>query len=356
MKIENERKLDFSDVLIRPKRSTLSSRNQIDLVRTFKFPYSTLEWSGIPIIAANMDTTGTFGVYEALSKHKLLTCMNKHYTLDDYKTYVLDSEESTNNILDPNYFIVSTGISEDDFQKLQEIINFTDCNWICIDVANGYQANLIAFCQKVRSTFPNKIIIAGNVVSREITEELIINGKVDIVKVGIGPGSVCTTRLKTGVGIPQLSAIIETSDAAHGLKGYIIGDGGITSPGDMAKAFGGGADFVMAGGIFAGHDENPGELIIETDSNGNESKYKLFYGMSSAHAMSKHSGGVAKYRASEGKVVKVPYKGKLENTILDYLGGLRSTCTYINAHCIKYVPKCCTFVLVTNQLNNVFSQ
>ena len=316
MKIENERKLDFSDVLIRPKRSTLSSRNQIDLVRTFRFPYSTIEWSGIPIIAANMDTTGTFDVYDVLSNHKLLTCMNKHYTVDDYQTY----QESNKKPLDPNYFMVSTGISEDDFQKLQDIVHLTHCNWICIDVANGYQANLISFCQKVRSTFPNKIIIAGNVVSREITEELIINGKVDIVKVGIGPGSVCTTRLKTGVGIPQLSAIIETSDAAHGLKGYIIGDGGITSPGDMAKAFGGGADFVMAGGIFAGHDENPGELIVETDSNGTEKKYKLFYGMSSAHAMSKHSGGVAKYRASEGKVVKVLYKGSLENTILDYLG------------------------------------
>ena len=226
---------------------------------------------------------------------------------------------------------------------------------ICIDVANGYQANLITFCQRVRETFPSKIIIAGNVVSREITEELIINGKVDIVKVGIGPGSVCTTRLKTGVGLPQLSAIIETSDAAHGLNGYIIGDGGITSPGDMAKAFGGGADFVMAGGIFAGHDENPGELVSECDSSGVEKKYKLFYGMSSAYAMEKHSGGVAKYRASEGKVVKVPYRGPLENTILDYLGGIRSTCTYINANCIKYMPKCTTVVLVSNQLNNIFS-
>lgn len=348
MKIETDPKLDFSSVLIRPKRSTLSSRNQINLERTFTFPYSDKIWTGIPIIAANMDTTGTFDVYNVLSQHKMLTSMNKHYTISDYETFGLEN-------LDPDYYMISTGISNNDFEKLQQIIQYTGCNWICIDVANGYQANLISFCQRVRETFPNKIIIAGNVVSREITEELIINGQVDIVKVGIGPGSVCTTRLKTGVGLPQLSAIIETSDAAHGLNGYIIGDGGITSPGDMAKAFGGGADFVMAGGIFAGHDENPGELVNETDSSGVLKQYKLFYGMSSAHAMEKHSGGVAKYRASEGKVVKVLYRGPLENTILDYLGGLRSTCTYINANCIKHMPKCTTFVLVSNQLNNIFS-
>ena len=347
MKIETDKKLDFSDVLIKPKRSTLSSRSQINLERSYKFPYSTHIWTGIPIISANMDTTGTFDVYTVLSEHNMLTCMNKHYTVDDYKTFGVDN-------LDPDYYIVSTGISDSDFDKLVSIIDYTHCNWICIDVANGYQANLITFCQKVRTKFPNKIIIAGNVVSREITEELIINGQVDIVKVGIGPGSVCTTRIKTGVGIPQLSAIIETSDAAHGLNAYIIGDGGITCPGDMAKAFGGGADFVMAGGIFAGHDENPGNLVSEIDQSGNVKQYKLFYGMSSSHAMEKHSGGVAKYRASEGKVAKVPYKGKLENTILDYLGGLRSTCTYINSSCIKHMPKCTTFVLVNSQVNQIF--
>ena len=208
---------------------------------------------------------------------------------------------------------------------------------------------MVDFCRLVRDMFPNLIIVAGNVATREMVEELIINGKVDVVKVGIGPGSACLTRMKTGVGVPQLSAIIECSDAAHGLGGFIIGDGGITCPGDMSKAFGGGADFVMMGGQFAGHDENPGKVIEE-----NGKKMKLFYGMSSEHAMNKHYGQMAKYRSSEGREIKIPYKGPLENTILDYLGGVRSTCTYINAKCIKHIPKCTTFILANQQLNTHF--
>ena len=210
---------------------------------------------------------------------------------------------------------------------------------------------IVEFCQKVREKYPDVILIAGNVATREMTEELIINGKVDIVKVGIGPGSACLTRLKTGVGMPQLSCIIECADAAHGAGGLIIADGGITCPGDMAKAFGGGADFVMVGGQFAGHDENPGEMVEE-----NGEKFKLFYGMSSEHAMNKHYGKMEKYRSSEGRVIKIKYRGPLENTVLDYLGGLRSTCTYINATCIKHIPKCTTFVRVNNQLNLIYAK
>ena len=243
--------------------------------------------------------------------------------------------------------MVSTGITENNFNDMSKIVKETGCNWICVDIANGYINKFVEFCRKVRDNFPDKIIVAGNIATREMVEELILNGKVDIVKVGIGPGSACLTRLKTGVGMPQLSAIIECSDAAHGMNGYIISDGGITCPGDMAKAFGGGADFVMVGGQFAGHDENPGELIV--DENGD--KYKLFYGMSSQHAMEKHYGKMEKYRSSEGRKIQVKYKGSLENTVLDYLGGIRSTCTYINAKCIKNMPKCTTFVLVTQQLN-----
>ena len=222
--------------------------------------------------------------------------------------------------------------------------------FICVDVANGYMLSLIDFCKKLREKYPNIIIIAGNVVTRELVEELIINGKVDIVKVGIGSGSVCTTRLQTGVGMPQLSAVLECADAAHGVGGHIISDGGITVPGDMAKAFGGGADFVMGGSIFSGHDESAGELIEE-----NGKKYKLFYGMSSDTAMNKYSGGVAKYRSSEGKTVKVLYKGPVQDTIYSYLGGIRSTCTYIGARKLEDLPKCTTFILVQNQVNKIFS-
>lgn len=345
MKIENEIKLDFSDVLIRPKRSTLNSRSQVDLNRKFKFKNNGLKWEGLPIISANMDTTGTFEVYNCLKKYNIITALNKFYTVEDYQNC-----DRAYCGLDPNYFMVSTGISDKDFEKLKQILDRFECNWICIDVANGYIDKLVEFCNKVRQTYPNKIIVAGNVVSREMTEELILNGKIDIVKVGIGPGSACTTRLKTGVGMPQLSAIIECADAAHGVGGHIISDGGITCPGDMAKAFGAGADFVMMGGQFAGHDENPGK-IEEIDGE----KYKMFYGMSSDTAMNKHYGSMASYRSSEGRTIKMKYKGKLENTVLDYLGGLRSTCTYINAKNIKNIPKCTTFVRVNRQLNTIYA-
>lgn len=343
MKIDYTPQLDFSDVLIRPKRTILNSRSEVNVKREFNFLYSNIKLSVVPIIAANMDTIGTFEMYKALSEFKMLTCMHKFYNINDYKEFTKENE------LDPNLFIISTGIKDDDFTRMCEIVDFTGCNWICIDIANGYINNLVVFCRKVREKYPNKIIIAGNVATREMVEELIINGKVDGCKIGIGPGSACLTRLKTGVGVPQLSAIIECADSAHGVGGFIIGDGGITCPGDMAKAFCGGADFVMCGGVFSGHDENPGEIIQE-----NGVKYKLFYGMSSELAMKKHYGSMEKYRSSEGRILKVKYKGKVKETILDYLGGIRSTCTYINSKKIKYMPKCTTFLLVNNQLNKHF--
>ena len=344
MKIEEDIKLDFNDVLIRPKRTVLTSRSEVKLERTINFPISKQTWTGIPIIAANMDTIGTYDVYNVLSKHKIITAFHKFYTLKDFEEM---------HRLDPDYFAISTGISDNDFDKLKEIVDseFGRCvKFICIDVANGYMEKLVAFCKKVRENYPNKIIVAGNVVTREITEELILQGKVDIVKVGIGPGSACLTRTQTGVGMPQLSAIDECADAAHGVNGFIIGDGGITCPGDVSKGFGAGADFIMIGGQFSGHDENPGDIVEE---NGN--KYKLFYGMSSDTAMNKHFGKMEKYRSSEGRTVKIKYRGSLENTVQNYLGGIRSTCTYINAKEIKHIPKCCTFVRVNRQLNTIYN-
>ena len=344
MKIEEDIKLDFNDVLIRPKRTVLTSRSEVKLERTINFPISKQTWTGIPIIAANMDTIGTYDVYNVLSKHKIITAFHKFYTLKDFEEM---------HRLDPDYFAISTGISDNDFDKLKEIVDseFGRCvKFICIDVANGYMEKLVAFCKKVRENYPNKIIIAGNVVTREITEELILQGAVDIVKVGIGPGSACLTRTQTGVGMPQLSAIDECADAAHGVNGFIIGDGGITCPGDVSKGFGAGADFIMIGGQFSGHDENPGDIVEE---NGN--KYKLFYGMSSDTAMNKHFGKMEKYRSSEGRTVKIKYRGSLENTVQNYLGGIRSTCTYINAKEIKHIPKCCTFVRVNRQLNTIYN-
>ena len=342
-KIESGDKLDFNDVLIRPKRSTLNSRSEVDLTREFKFKYSPKIWNGVPIIAANMDSTGTFEVYNCLSTFSIITALHKFYSIEDYRQFNAKSP-------DPNLFMVSTGINHDAISKLKDIFQVIQCNWICIDIANGYISKLVEFCKEVRKEFPDKIIVSGNVVTREIVEELILNGKVDIVKVGIGPGSACTTRLKTGVGMPQLSAVLECSDAAHGVGGHIISDGGITCPGDMAKAFGGGADFVMMGGRFAGHDQNPGDIEVIDGK-----QYKTFHGMSSDKAQETHYGKMNTYRASEGRVLKIPYKGDLNETVQDYLGGLRSTCTYINAAKMKNMAKCTTYIRVSKQVNDLFN-
>jgi GMP reductase len=342
MRIEDEIKLDFKDVLIRPKRSTLSSRKEVDLSRTYKFKHSHQDWTGVPIMASNMDGVGTLEIAQALRKHSLFTCLVKSYTEDDVLELI--------NTTDTNYFAVSTGTGERDFQKLQRILNSSvEVNFICIDVANGYSENFGDFVAKVREKFPHHTIIAGNVVTADMTQELILRGA-DIVKVGIGPGSVCTTRIQTGVGYPQLSAIIECADAAHGLGGHIIADGGCTCPGDVAKAFGAGADFVMLGGMFAGTDQGGGTV---TKEDGQDPKV-TFYGMSSDTAMNKHHGGVAEYRSSEGRTVQVPYKGDINDVVLNILGGLRSSCTYVGAPTLKQLSKCTTFIRVTKQFNDVF--
>ncbi|MCP2037259.1 GMP reductase [Chryseobacterium sp. HSC-36S06] len=344
MRIEYEIKLGFKDVMIRPKRSTLKSRSQVSLERNFTFVNSKKKWSGVPIIAANMDTVGTFEMAEALAKEKIITAIHKHYTPEEWSAFLNSQPDS---IYD--YIALSTGTGKADEEKIKQIIGqHPKIEFLCIDVANGYSEHFVEFVKNTRRNFPNKTIMAGNVVTGEMVEELILAGA-DIIKVGIGPGSVCTTRIKTGVGYPQLSAIIECADAAHGLGGHIISDGGCKIPGDVAKAFGGGADFVMLGGMFAGHDESGGDIVEEHGK-----KFRLFYGMSSQTAMDKHAGGVAEYRASEGKTVKVPYKGPVSETVKDILGGVRSTCTYVGASELRELSKRTTFIRVAEQHNEVF--
>lgn len=346
MRIETDLKLGFKDVMIRPKRSTLSSRSQVTLDRDFTFLHSNYKWNGVPIMAANMDTVGTFEMATELAKHKIFTAVHKHYTIEEWKVFM---DKIGNNISD--YIAVSTGTSEKDSKKIETIFEQNpQLRFICIDVANGYSEHFVNFVKEMRKQYPDKVIMAGNVVTGEMVEELLLAGA-DIIKVGIGPGSVCTTRVKTGVGYPQLSAIIECADAAHGLGGQIVSDGGCKIPGDIAKAFGGGADFVMLGGMLAGHTESGGETV-EIDGE----KYKQFYGMSSETAMNKHVGGVANYRASEGKTVEIPYRGAVENTVQDFLGGLRSTCTYVGANRLKELTKRTTFIRVEEQHNEVFSK
>ncbi|CAH0537495.1 GMP reductase [Vibrio marisflavi] len=346
MRIEQELKLGFKDVLFRPKRSTLKSRSQVNLTREFTFKHSGRQWSGVPVIAANMDSVGSFAMTKALAEHGVMTAVHKHYTVAEWAEFVKGADQKT-----LNNAMVSTGTSEADFQKTKDVMALSDdLLFICIDIANGYSEHLVEYVQKVRNAFPDKVISAGNVVTGDMVEELILAGA-DIVKVGIGPGSVCTTRVKTGVGYPQLSAIIECADAAHGLGGRIIGDGGCSCAGDVAKAFGGGADFVMLGGMLAAHEESGGELVEQDGKT-----FMKFYGMSSQSAMNKHSGGVAGYRAAEGKTVLLPYRGPVENTIQDILGGVRSTCTYVGAAELRELTKRTTFIRVQEQENNVFGK
>ncbi len=346
MHIEQDIKLGFKDVLIRPKRSTLKSRSQVSLERTYTFAASGQTWTGVPVIAANMDTVGTFEMAAQLATHKMLTAVHKHYSEQEWAEFLASQEET---IYD--HVMISTGTSDADFDRVMSIINaHPKLRFLCIDVANGYSEAFVSFLRRAREALPKMIIVAGNVVTGEMTEELILSGA-DIVKVGIGPGSVCTTRVKTGVGYPQLSASIECADAAHGLKGHIISDGGCTCAGDVSKAFGSGADFVMLGGMLAGHDQSAGKLV-ERDGK----QYKQFYGMSSATAMNKHSGGVAGYRASEGKTVEVPYRGHVDNTVQDVLGGVRSTCTYVGAPTLKELSKRTTFIRVQEQENQIFGR
>ncbi len=344
MYIEEAVKLDFKDVLIRPKRSTLRSRKDVDITREYVFKWSGKKYHGVPIIAANMDGVGTFEMAKSFLSQdtKMSVAIHKHYPLEDLIGFFNEN--------DPSSAWYSIGMVKADQDKLDEFMKQSPntVEKICLDVANGYSEHFVDFVKGTREKYPDLTIMAGNVVTGEMVEELILAG-VDVVKVGIGPGSVCTTRKMTGVGYPQLSAIIECADAAHGLGGLICADGGCTVPGDLAKAFGAGADFIMLGGMLAGHDQAEMNIIEE----GGE-KFLTFYGMSSDTAMTKHKGGVAEYRASEGKTVKIPYRGDVSGTLQDILGGVRSACTYVGATRLKELSKRTTFIRVTQQINNVF--
>jgi len=386
MRIKPTPMLDYPDVLFEPKRSPLPSRADITLEREMKFPYSPHTFKGIPIIAANMDGVGTFSMALVLQKHKVMTCIRKHYTVEEW-------DKAFAKGLDPEYTIICTGsnIIHDpkakDYVTMQKVVEkHPALKYICIDVANGYQENFAKFVAQVREEFPHHVIMAGNVATYEMTEQLILSGA-DIVKVGIGPGAVCTTRLKTGVGVPQLTAVIECSDAAHSLNGHIIADGGIVHEGDVAKAFGGGADFVMIGSMFAAHAEceetflwnspdypntNGLEVTMENprtfhydSSDGRETVpewgieeelFVEFYGMSSERAKEKHGARKDGYRGAEGKLVRLPYRGSIENSIVELLGDVCSTCTMIGARTIKAIPKCTVFNVVRNVVNHSYDR
>lgn len=355
--------LDFKDVLILPKKSKINSRKDVNLERTIRFQNGVV-WTGIPIVAANMTTIGTLDMYKVLSTYKIITALHKFHKLQDLLDY---NKENSDLKLNPDYFMISTGIGDDDYKNLTYILDNFECKFICVDIANGYISKFNEFCKILRAEYPEKIILAGNVCTSEgivLLNEL----EIDIVKVGIGGGSACTTRIQTGVGMPQLSCILECVqeckeynrinfeiyyeyDQDKHNKAFILSDGGITCPGDLAKAFGAGADFVMIGGAFAGHDENPGQIVTDEKTG---TKHKFFYGMSSSYAMKNNyaANNNTDYRSSEGRELKVEYKGPLKNTIDNYLGGLRSACTYTNSANLEELALNTKFICVNNQYNS----
>jgi len=346
MRIKEDIKLNFDDVLMEPKRSTLSSRRDVDMTRKFTFRNSGKVMNFTPIFASNMDGVGTFSMAKVLQKHQMMTVITKSTTVEQWREAVgtglrLQSVSvctGTNKIWDPEAA---------DYKNMQDVLsNFPDVKMITIDVANAYHQNFVDFIKQVRNEYPEKVIVAGNVVTPEMVEELIINGA-DMVKIGIGPGSVCTTRTMTGIGVPQFSAIVECADAANGVDGHIMADGGCVWPGDIAKAFGGGAHAVMIGGMLAGHDESEQPVV--------DGKVE-FYGMSSDRAREKHGKRKDGYRGNEGRWISLPHRGPVEPTVEDILGGVRSSATYIGARRLKDMPKCATFVRVENNINRVYEQ
>jgi len=329
MRIENSIELNYDDVLILPKRSSIQSRKDIQLTRTFRMPHTGQHFICLPIFAANMSVVGTLRMASELMKQLACCCLHKFYeptVLIDFFT----SHRSNKSI----HSFYTLGVRNNDLEKLQYVASKIPIKRICIDAANGYTQFFVNRVKTIRKLFPNCILIAGNVCTSEMVQELILEGA-DIVKIGIGPGSLCTTRTMTGIGRPQLSAVIDCADAAHGLGGFIMADGGCKTPADIAKAFGAGADFVMLGGMLAGTDECGG---LHTN------KGLQVYGMSSREAQEQYYGGVKDYCAPEGRCSIVPFKGPVANVIKEIKGGLRSACAYVGAKSLKDLSKCTTFV------------
>ena len=394
MQIINDIQLDYADVLIRPKRSTLNSRSEPDIYRTYKMKHTNRSLYGNGLMIANMATTGTFAMAEVFAKNLMFTCLHKHYSFEEIKEFlekhkdvIVDERYDGKDLMFLDYVFVSTGIKDGDYEKICKVLDLGYCKNLCIDIANGYIPKLLDFVKKIREKYSDLIIIVGNVCTGDMVQDLILNGA-DIVKCGIGGGSACLTRLKTSCGRPQFSTVLECAEAAHAVDGMICADGGITCPGDICKAYGAGADFVMVGGLVAGSDEADGEIIkkvyktsevevvtcnrinedanpidydydqydiVETEPKYEVKKFKQFYGMSSKLAQEKHWCGMEKYRTSEGREKLIPYTGPVQNIINDYLGGLRSYFTYCNIKKLKDAPKCTTFYRVNKQLNTVFA-
>ena len=357
MNIVKEEQLDFDDVMIMPKPSTVESRKDTTIVRPFKFKWTDKVIEGNPAIAANMTTTGTFEMANELQKHQMFCALHKHYSPEEVIRFL---EENKRNFGTNDYIFIGTGLRQGDFENLKKIMATGLCNNICLDAPNGYIQGFVQHLNRLRHTFPHSIIMAGNVVTPEKTFEILQNGA-DVVKVGIGSGSACSTRVKTGVGRPQLSTILDCVSSAKRYGGLICSDGGIQKPADYVKAIAAYADFVMMGGYLAGCSEAGGDLICRHIKTGEQMpsgreetrirEYKMFYGMSSEYAQKNHyRNGMPSYRASEGIVSLVPHKGPVRDTIQDLEGGLRSAMTYTDSRTIDEFQRNVEFYKVRRQV------
>lgn len=371
MQIVDSVQLDFSDVLIKPRRSSIDSRSKVNISRDYKFKWCPIPITGTGIMQSNMGTIGNFEVSRKMLNNGLFACLHKHHPLEDLLSFYKELFSYGDGIW--RRCLLSIGLRDNGIEKLRTINKELGVQiGIKFDVPNGYIPQVKERVIELRKEFPEMFIMVGNVVTGDITEDLILSGA-DCVAVGIGNGAQCLTRRQTGCGRPQFSALVECSDAAHQVGGMVCCDGGITCPGDLGKAFGAGSDFIMIGSLFAGTDEADGEIITKWINNGEydrflydigykfephleEKKFKQFYGMSSTLAQEKFGNGKPSYRASEGRVTLMPYVGSIDGVIEELLGGLRSTMTYIGAKNLKDIPKQSVFFKVHNQLNQTFEK
>ena len=357
--------LDYSDILIRPKMGiNLNSRKDVNLQRLFKFKHGQTR-TGLGVFNANMATVGNFVIAKKLLLKGMFATIHKHYTMDEIGGFITSARQE-NIPLDNLFITIGLKNIDDEIQKLKDLESKYD--WksprnICIDAPNFYIQKALDVLSRVRADFPDAVIMAGNIASGDICLKLL--DYADIIKCGIGSGSACLTRKQTGCGTPMVSLILECADIAHSVGGHICADGGIVDVGDICKALCLNADFVMAGGMFAGTDEAEGDVIekhYETSEiiDGKpviQTKYfKQYYGMSSEYANNKFAGGMGNYKTSEGRELLIPYTGALDKILQDITGGIASCCTYIGATSVKHLSKCATIIQVHNQLNKVFEK
>lgn len=357
--------LDYSDILIKPKMGiNLNSRKEVNLQRIFKFKHGQTR-TGLGVFNANMATVGNFTVAKKLLAKGMFATLHKHYTIEETGEFIKQCKSEGISV-DNLFITIGLKNADEQIQKLKDLeqkYNWTDSRNICIDAPNFYIPKALAVLTNVRHEFPDAVIMVGNIASGDICLKLL--DYADIIKCGIGSGSACLTRKQTGCGTPMVSLILECADIAHSVNGHICADGGIVDIGDICKAFCLNADFVMAGGMFAGTDEAEGEIIekqyktnemIDGESVIQIKKFKQYYGMSSEYANNKFAGGMCNYKTSEGRELLIPYTGSLDKILQDISGGIASCCTYIGAAQVKHMPKCATLIQVHNQLNRVFEK